>query len=117
MGAMNKHRRFLGVGQQGIAWFVLPDGDAISAALFAARLTLLRVSNDRDRQVAFRRPNWPNDAEPDIITRLWPGPNFPRMQFGNPRAAFPDAAGNATAERRGKAEMPLQAASGASRTS
>ena len=126
MGAMNNHRRLLGSrpAQQGIAlvFVLLMMVIAITAALFAARLTLLgdkASRNDRDRQVAFQAAELAlNDAELDIMDAalaLEPNSLARGCKFGNPRAAFlPDAAGcNATAERRGYCEMPLQPATGA----
>lgn len=83
--------------QRGIAlvFVLLMVVIAITAALFAARSTLLgdkAARNDRDRQIAFQAAEMAlNDAELDIMDAdlaLASGSNARGCKFGNAKAAF-----------------------------
>lgn len=98
-------------GQRGIAlvFVLLMVVIAISAALFAARATLLgdkAARNDRDRQIAFQAAEMAlNDAELDIMDAnlaLATGSKARGCKFANPAAAFVVEPGcSADSNRRG----------------
>ena len=108
------HHRFSHMpprGQRGIAlvFVLLMVIIAITAALFAARLTLLgdkAARNDRDRQIAFQAAEMAlNDAELDIMDAdlaLATGSKARGCKFANPTAAFVVEPGcSADSNRRG----------------
>lgn len=102
--------------QRGLAliFVLLMMAIAISAALFAARSTLLgdkTARNDRDRQTAFQAAELAlNDAELDIMDAtlaLATGSKARGCKFGNKHAAFyPEPECSANADRRGFCELP-----------
>ena len=102
--------------QRGIAlvFVLLMMVIAITAALFAARMTLLgdkASRNDRDRQIAFQAAELAlNDAELDIMDvniAKAAGGKGRGCKFGNPAAAFyPDAGCSADTDRRGFCQAP-----------
>lgn len=102
--------------QRGLAliFVLLMIAIAISAALFAARSTLLgdkTARNDRDRQTAFQAAELAlNDAELDIMDAtlaLAPGSKARGCKFGNKHAAFyPELNCSANADSRGFCELP-----------
>ena len=114
---MTDHPTFLSRRpQRGLAliFVLLMMAIAISAALFAARSTLLgdkTARNDRDRQTAFQAAELAlNDAELDIMDAtlaLATGSKARGCKFGNKHAAFyPELNCSFNADRRGFCEMP-----------
>ena len=105
--------------QRGVAlvFVLLMMTIAITAALFAARSTLLgdkAARNDRDHQVAFQAAELAlNDAELDIMDAtlaLASGSKARGCKFGNKDIAFyPDPTCSADSGRRGFCELPIQA--------
>jgi len=104
--------------QRGLAlvFVLLMMAIAISAALFAARSTLLgdkTARNDRDRQTAFQAAELAlNDAELDIMDATLAqlaGSKSRGCKFGNKNAAFyPEIKCSADTNRRGFCEVPVQ---------